>query len=124
MKYYAAKESKLTQREIDNMALSRSLAGECVVLLKNEHQTLPLAKGGNIALYGNGARATVKGGTGSGDVNSRSVVNIEQGLEEAGYAVTTKGWLERFEAEYNAAKKEYMTQTSHLNKCLCTLKIQ
>ncbi len=112
MKYYAAKESKLTQREIDNMALSRSLAGECVVLLKNEHQTLPLAKGGNIALYGNGARATVKGGTGSGDVNSRSVVNIEQGLEEAGYAVTTKGWLERFEAEYNAAKKEYMRITT------------
>ena len=32
---------------------------------------------------------TVKGGTGSGDVNNRSTVTVRQGLENAGYTVTT-----------------------------------
>ena len=37
----------------------------------------------NVALFGNGARNTIKGGTGSGDVNTRSNMNIEDGLKEA-----------------------------------------
>lgn len=51
---------------------------------------------GQIALFGNGARATIKGGT--GDVNSRFIVNVEQGLKEAGFEVTTDNWLDRFDS--------------------------
>lgn len=51
----AAKDPGVTQREIDYMALSRKLAGECVVLLENDG-ALPLGGAGRIALYGNGAR--------------------------------------------------------------------
>ena len=50
---------------------------------------------------------TVKGGTGSGDVNSRSVVNVEQGLEEAGFTVTTKDWLGRYDTAVADAKAAY-----------------
>lgn len=63
-----------------------------MVLLENDG-VLPLKKIGKIALYGAGARHTIKGGTGSGDVNSREVINIEQGLKDAGFTITTDRWL-------------------------------
>ena len=54
--------------EKEHIAAARKLAPECMVLLKNDG-TLPLKGTGKLALYGSGARKTVKGGTGSGDVN-------------------------------------------------------
>ncbi len=105
-KIYATRESAITPREINHMALSRSLAGECVVLLENDG-TLPLPVGGKLALFGNGARQTIRGGTGSGDVNTRSDVNIERGLEEAGYTVTTKTWLDRQDAAFAQARIDH-----------------
>ena len=104
-KIYAAREAAITQREIDHMALSRSLAGECVVLLENDG-TLPISAG-KIALFGSGARNTIRGGSGSGDVNTRSDVNIEQGLEAAGFTVTTKAWLDRQDAAHKQAKIDH-----------------
>ena len=106
-KIYATKNPKITRREADHMALSRSLAGECVVLMENDG-TLTLAKAGKIALYGNGARQTIRGGTGSGDVNTRNDVTIELGLTCAGFEIVTKDWLDRQDAAYSRAKKEYM----------------
>ena len=105
-KIYATKDPAMTQRERDHMALSRCIAGECVVLLENDG-VLPLRQIRKIALYGIGARRTVRGGTGSGDVNTRSDVNVEQGLENAGVSVTTKSWLDRYDAKYERAKREY-----------------
>src|SRR5205823_1869885 len=62
------------------------------------------ASSGNVAVYGVGAYATVKGGTGSGDVNSRATVSVRQGLEEAGYAVTTQpAYWDAMVAAYTAA---------------------
>ena len=89
------------------MALSRRVAGECMVLLENDG-TLPLREVGRIALYGSGARQTVKGGSGSGEVNSRNSVNIEHGLENAGFTVTTKNWLDRQDVWYRQAKQDYL----------------
>ena len=102
-KYFAPTTDEITSMELEHMDTVRKLAAECVVLLKNDG-TLPL-KGskGNIALFGNGARHTVKGGTGSGDVNSRTVINIEQGLEDAGFTITTKSWLDRYDRRLETA---------------------
>lgn len=61
-----------------------------------------------VALFGNGARATIKGGTGSGDVNTRNNVNIEQGFQNAGIEVTTTAWLDRQEQNTSAAKAAYV----------------
>ncbi len=104
---YATKDPNMTRRERDHMALARSLAGECVVLMENDG-TLPLAGPGPIALYGDGARHTIRGGSGSGDVNTRSDVTIEQGLERAGFQVVTKAWLDRQDALYVQARKDYL----------------
>ena len=79
-KIYASKTPEVSERELRNGQRSRELAPQGMVLLEN-NGALPLTgKPGKIALYGNGARRTIKGGTGSGDVNSRKTVNIEQGL--------------------------------------------
>ena len=92
---YATTNPEISQRELNNGELSRAIAPQGMVLLEN-NGALPLGgTPGKIALYGNGARRTVKGGTGSGDVNSRSVVNIEQGLEAAGFTIVTKDWIDR-----------------------------
>lgn len=105
-KIYAAKDPGVTRREMDHMALSRKLAGECVVLLENDG-ALPLGEAGRIALYGNGARQTVRGGTGSGDVNTRSDITVEQGLERAGFQIATKAWLDRQDAACQQARQDY-----------------
>ena len=103
---YAPKNPEITQRETDHLALSRTMAGECMVLLENDG-TLPLRSLGSLALYGNGARRTVRGGTGSGEVNTRSSVSIEQGLENAGFAITTKAWLDRQDAAFAQEEQAY-----------------
>jgi len=105
---FATKNPEISEREKKNAELARNLAGECVVLLKNENKTLPLNKNSTIALYGNGARNTIKGGTGSGDVNTRSNTNVETGLAEAGFKITTTDWLNRNEQARNNAKAEYL----------------
>lgn len=105
--YHANRSDEITASEKRHSKFVRRIAGECMVLLENDG-TLPLAAPCKVALYGNGARATVKGGTGSGDVNSRSVVNIEQGLEAAGFTVTTKTWLEEQERAAKAESDAYM----------------
>ena len=95
-KFLAPTSPEITEREIRNQARVRAIAGDCMVLLENDG-TLPLKEKGKIALYGNGARATVKGGTGSGDVYVRETINIEDGLSREGFTVTTKAWLDRQE---------------------------
>lgn len=107
-KIYASRTAEIEQREIDHAAISKEIAGECVVLLENDG-VLPLCGTGKIALYGNGARGTVRGGTGSGDVNTRSNTNIEEGFEKLGFEVLTKAWLDRQEAKIAKDKADYQT---------------
>ena len=82
--------------EIDHLAAVRALAPECMVLLRS-NGAFPLTEPGEIALFGSGARHTIKGGTGSGDVNSRHVTTIEEGLEAAGFTIVTRPWLEAYD---------------------------
>lgn len=96
----------ISQRELENQELAKDAAQEAIVLLQNKNQTLPL-KNKTIALYGHGAFATVKGGTGSGDVNQRSVVSILQGLENDGFTITNKAWLMRLQRFYQQQKNEH-----------------
>jgi len=98
---------EMQQFEKEHIAAMRALAPECMVLLKNE-DVLPLAKVGKIALYGGGARRTIKGGTGSGDVNVRHFVNVEEGLENAGFEITTKAWMDAYDIVVEDAKKEFV----------------
>lgn len=99
-------ESKMSQREVNNAKLSQKVAEQGMVLLQNKNEVLPL-QNRTIALFGSGAFATYKGGTGSGDVNQRRVINIADGLEEAGFQITSKGWLTRYQRAYEKNKQAY-----------------
>ena len=78
---------------------------ECMVLLKSNGD-FPI-KDKDIALYGSGVRKTIKGGTGSGEVNSRFFVNIEEGLKNKGFNIKTIDWLDRYDKEYIKNKKRF-----------------
>ncbi len=93
--------------EIHNKQIARVAATEGMVLLRNENDILPIPKGTAIALYGAGAAHTIKGGTGSGDVNSRKTVSILEGLTNAGYQIVTKSWLDAYDAAYAKAREQW-----------------
>ena len=97
---------ELYQYEKNHAAAVRELAAECAVLLKKDGR-FPLAAPGKLALYGSGARRTVRGGTGSGEVNSHYFVTVEQGLENAGFIVTTKAWLDAYDRIVREASKAF-----------------
>ena len=46
-------------------------------------------------LIGSGARNTVKGGLGSGNVESRYYITCEEGLEKAGFKITSISFFKR-----------------------------
>ncbi len=97
--------SEPTAIELENRKLARVAAREGFVLLEN-NGVLPLKDRG-IALYGAGARMTVKGGRGSGEVRNRYSVSIEQGLEKAGFSIATKRWLDCFDRFYADTYEAY-----------------
>ncbi len=85
----------------------RSLGGECTVLLR-ANGAFPLDGPCKLALFGSGARKTIKGGTGSGEVNSRYYVTIEQGLEAAGFTITSKIWMDDYDSLYVTARRDWI----------------
>ena len=97
---------EIQEFERDHLAKLRALAPECMVLLK-KNGDFPLDGPCTVALYGSGARETVKGGTGSGDVNVRHYVTIEEGLENAGCTISTKAWLAGYRAARDAQEKGF-----------------
>lgn len=102
---FGSTERTESAREINHRKLARQAAADGMVLLKNEG-ILPLSER-NIALYGNGARMTVRGGSGSGDVRERYSVNIEQGLKNAGFSIDNTRWLERFDQTYKNSRVKW-----------------
>jgi len=101
----ASYSGEVSQRETDNLKVAYQAACEGLVLLKNDG-ALPF-KTKKVALYGPGASMTIKGGTGSGEVNERHSVTILEGLENRGFEITTKQWIADFEQGYKDAEAAY-----------------
>lgn len=89
--------------EKEHLEKLRASAAECCLFLRRNGD-FPLSEGGKLALYGKGARNTQKGGTGSGEVNSHFFVTIEEALEEAGFEITTKDWLDGYDRLWEQAE--------------------
>ena len=96
-------KQQISEREIAHSRFARKAAAEGMVLLKNEG-LLPFSSSEPIALFGGGAVQTVKGGTGSGDVNNRESISIYQGLKDADVIITSECWLADYQDRYEAAR--------------------
>ncbi len=104
----ASYSSEANQREKENLQVAYRAACESIVLLKNDG-SLPF-KTKKVALYGPGASMTIKGGTGSGEVNERHSVTILDGMEDRGFEITTRGWIRDFERFYAEAEIAYQAE--------------
>lgn len=93
--------------ETEHRQVAREAAAEGIVLLKNKDNVLPLKAGSAAAIYGAGAGRTIKGGTGSGDVNERERVSIFQGMKNAGYEVTNEEWIKSYDKIYEKARQDW-----------------
>ena len=100
---------ELEQYEIEHLSKVREGLPECMVLLKKDGN-FPLDKPCDLAAYGNGIRHSVKGGTGSGEVNAHVVVGIEQGLKDAGFNIINDNWLDFYNEQKIKAKNEFRKQ--------------
>lgn len=105
---------EISEREQRHRILAREAAEESIVLLKNDG-VLPLPAGIPVALFGAGAGLTIKGGTGSGDVNVRHSVSIYDGFTLARVRVTSKDWIEDYEERYELARQAWKKQI--LDEC-------
>ena len=104
----ASRSDAVTERERENLQVAYRAACEGVVLLKNDG-ALPLTTK-TVALYGPGASMTIKGGTGSGEVNERHSVTVLEGLRNRDFTIATEKWLADFEAFYAEAKAAYQVE--------------
>ena len=99
----------MNRYEKENIERLRPYLAECTVLLK-KNGAFPLDGPCTIAAAGSGVRDTVKGGTGSGEVNSRYFVNIEQGLKEAGFTITNPFWPDMYNAFKEKARRDFVKE--------------
>lgn len=97
----------MNRYEKEHIERLRPYLSECTVLLKR-NGAFPLDAPCTIATYGSGVRDTVKGGTGSGEVNSRYFVSVEQGLRDAGFTIVNPFWPDMFKAFNEKAKKDFL----------------
>jgi beta-glucosidase len=85
--------------------VTRQVATEGMVLLKNKNSALPLpGETRKIAAFGNTSYDIISGGTGSGDVNEAYSIDLVQGLKNAGYEINEN--LQSMYSSYLKAIKE------------------
>jgi len=111
--YGATTSNAVSEREKKNAKFSMDATTEGMVLLENKNNTLPIASKGKIALFGGGAINTIKGGSGSGDVNQRYKVSVQDAFKNAGYDITSSKWMENYQEKYNKGYKEWYAKNAN-----------
>ncbi len=74
---------------VSHAKIAREAAGEGLVLLKNEKNTLPFKEVKTVAVFGKISYYLIEAGTGSGGIRSNKyAISVNEGLKAAGYKVT------------------------------------
>lgn len=82
----------------NSRAIVEEVAGEGIVMTKNEEGTLPLTGVENLNVFGWASTNPIYGGTGSGTIDASTAVDLLGGLENAGFSLNTE--LSDFYKEY------------------------
>ncbi len=102
-------EQNYSDYELRHLAALRPRLAECTLFLRRSG-AFPLSAPGEIALYGAGVRHTLRGGTGSGEVNVRHSVTVEEAFLDAGFRITTSAWLDGYDRVLAAAQKRFRAE--------------
>lgn len=108
------RSQEVTEREKKNRLVARQAAQEGIVLLQNDG-VLPLSEGSRVAVLGSGAGHTIKGGTGSGDVNERETVSIYRGMVNDGFQITSTDWVRDYDSRYVQAREDWKKRILELS---------
>ena len=108
-------EPPLADYEIQHIETLRKHAAECTLFL-NKNDEFPIDRPGRVLLVGSGARNTIKGGGGSGNVESRYYTTCEEGLEAAGFQVVSKDWLDKFDETKAAKHPKFVNYVKELSE--------
>ena len=90
-------------------AVARKAAEEGIIMLRNENNTLPLKGNEKVALYGITSVDFFGIGTGSGEVNTEYITNMQTAMTEAGFT------LDKDLAEYYRLCYATQTATEKMN---------
>ena len=112
---YFSKNNEILPHEAKHIKIMRETASECTLFLKKNTE-FPINKPCKVLLVGSGARNTIKGGLGSGDTEPRNYTTCEEGLEKAGFIITSKKWLDQYPLEKEKYIGEHMKfiETMHI----------
>ena len=107
--FILCKEDDLPLQEYEkkHIEVMRNNSAECTLFLKKD-SSFPLKSPGKVVLVGAGVRGTTKGGTGSGDVESRFFTTCEDGLKNAGFEIVSTDWLDEFPKYKKARHKDFI----------------
>ena len=90
--YFEADYASATEQEKAAQEICETAEANGATLLLNRENTLPLAQGAKVSLFGTGSADFVYGGTGSGSVDSSKALNLKDALEADGFSVNPTVW--------------------------------
>ena len=102
----AAYTDAVSEREKHNLDIAYRAALEAIVMLENNN-ALPF-EDKKVALYGAGIAETIKGGTGSGEVNERHSVSILEGFKADGFDILNEQLHIDYKAKYDQAQIDFV----------------
>ncbi|HEM5030237.1 TPA: glycoside hydrolase family 3 C-terminal domain-containing protein [Streptococcus suis] len=85
-----ADAAKVADAEEVSKSLVTTIQEEGTVLLENKNKTLPLEKSSKVNVFGISSVAITYGGSGSGAADESKNINLQQGLENAGFEVNSE----------------------------------
>lgn len=105
----------LLDYELKHINYLEKNAAECTLFLKKNNE-FPLSGPCTIALIGNGARNTIKGGTGSGDIVSHFFLSCEAALKEKGFNIVSSDWMDKYDEFKKSTRKDFIKYVKVLAK--------
>ena len=90
--YFTSDFASDEERVAYGKRLSQAVEAEGATLLVNQDDALPMPAGSKVTLVNNASTNLVYGGTGSAGLDTSSVKNLKQAMEDAGFVVNAHLW--------------------------------